>query len=219
MNKYKIPTAGYQAFSSYDDAEQYLKNLNADANRVVIKVDGLAAGKGVILPESQTEALQALREILIGSKFGQAGRSVVIEEFLEGDEFSVLTFSDGKTFKSLPPGQDHKRIWDGNRGPNTGGMGVYAPLPFVGQDQMKEIDRDIIQPTLDGLKAEGIYLYIFTNPFFSSGVVLTFIIQDVHSHAFHRHNDDQKRTRGPRIQREIWRSRNPNDDDAHGAGM
>lgn len=157
LNKYKIPTAGYQAFSSYDDAEQYLKNLNADANRVVIKVNGLAAGKGVILPESQTEALQALREILIDSKFGQAGRSVVIEEFLEGDEFSVLTFSDGKTFKSLPPGQDHKRVWDGNRGPNTGGMGVYAPLPFVGQHQMKEIDRDIVQPTLAGLETEGTF--------------------------------------------------------------
>ncbi|WEW58970.1 phosphoribosylamine-glycine ligase [Emydomyces testavorans] len=153
MKKHNIPTAEYRAFSSYNNAKQYLED--ADDARVVIKVDGLAAGKGVILPANKVEALQALREIMIDGKFGHAGQSVIIEEYLEGDEISILSFSDGKTFMSLPPGQDHKRIFDGNRGLNTGGMGVYAPLPFVGPDQMREINRDIIQPTLDGLKAEG----------------------------------------------------------------
>jgi phosphoribosylamine--glycine ligase/phosphoribosylformylglycinamidine cyclo-ligase len=154
MQKYKIPTASYQSFDSYDAAQQYLNTV--DATRVVIKADGLAAGKGVILPTTQAEAKSALREIMIDAKFGPAaGRSVVIEEYLEGDEISVLTFTDGKTFKSLPPGQDHKRIFDGNKGPNTGGMGVYAPLPFVSPEVMQEIERVIIRPTLDGLRAQG----------------------------------------------------------------
>ena len=92
---------------------------------------------------------------MITSKFGQAASSVVIEEHLEGDEISILTFCDGVTFKSLPPGQDHKRIYDGGLGSNTGGMGVYPPLSFVPDAQMLEIDNAIIKPTLDGLRAEG----------------------------------------------------------------
>ncbi|KAK4107773.1 phosphoribosylamine--glycine ligase [Canariomyces notabilis] len=168
MQKYKIPTASYQSFDSYDAAQQYLNTV--DATRVVIKADGLAAGKGVILPTTQAEAKSALREIMIDAKFGPAaGRSVVIEEYLEGDEISVLTFTDGKTFKSLPPGQDHKRIFDGNKGPNTGGMGVYAPLPFVSPEVMQEIERVIIRPTLDGLRAEGRQ---FTGMLFT-GIMLT----------------------------------------------
>lgn len=155
MKKYEIPSANYTAFNDHDDAQRYLKGV--DGSRVVIKVDGLAAGKGVILPESQAEAEQALRDIMVDNKFGQAGDSVVIEEFLEGDEISVLSFSDGKSFISLPPGQDHKRIFEGNRGPNTGGMGVYAPLPFVDGERMREIDQHIIKPTLDGLRNEGTF--------------------------------------------------------------
>lgn len=121
---------------------------------VVIKADGLAAGKGVVLPKDQEDALRELREIMLEAKFGE-GQSVIIEERLHGSEISVLTFSDGASFKSLPPGQDHKRIFDGNRGPNTGGMGVYAPVPFVSQGQMQEIEKRIIQPTLEGMKQEG----------------------------------------------------------------
>ncbi|RYP45214.1 hypothetical protein DL768_008407 [Monosporascus sp. mg162] len=152
MQKYNIPTANYQAFTNYDDAQRFLETV--DSARVVIKVDGLAAGKGVILPTSQAEAQQALHEIMVDKKFGPAGQSVVIEEYLEGDEISLLTFSDGKTFKSLPPAQDHKRILDGNKGPNTGGMGVYSPLPFVTPEQMEEIESVIIQPTFNGFRAE-----------------------------------------------------------------
>ena len=153
MKKYNIPTADYQSFDKHDMAQPYLETV--DATRVVIKVDGLAAGKGVVLPTSQDEARQAVQEMMVNDRFGSAGQSVVIEEYLEGDEISILTFCDGKTFQSLPAGQDHKRIFDGNKGPNTGGMGVYAPLSFVTPDDLREFDSVIIQPTLDGLHAEG----------------------------------------------------------------
>lgn len=153
MRKYNIPTASYESFNTFEAASLYLKQV--DAGRVVIKVDGLAAGKGVVLPANQAEAQDALREMMVEEKFGTAGQSVIIEEYLEGDEISVLTFSDGKTFKSLPPGQDHKRIFEGNKGPNTGGMGVYAPVSFVSPAQMATIEETILQPTFDGLKNEG----------------------------------------------------------------
>jgi phosphoribosylamine-glycine ligase len=158
MKKYGICTAEYRSFDQYSDAKRYLDHVYESHSRVVIKVDGLAAGKGVVLPANHAEAQHALYEIMVDEKFGSAGQSVVIEDFLEGDEISVLTFCDGgDTFVSLPPGQDHKRILDGNRGLNTGGMGVYAPLPFMDAEMLKQIDRDLIKPTLDGLKAEGEY--------------------------------------------------------------
>ncbi|VUC35185.1 unnamed protein product [Clonostachys rosea] len=154
MEKYDIPTAGYKTFDSYDDAKAYLESV--DCSQIVLKVDGLAAGKGVVLPSNKSEAQEALRSMMIESKFGSSGQSVVIEELLDGDEISILTFADGtEAFKSLPPGQDHKRIFEGNKGPNTGGMGVYAPLAFLTSDDLRRIDRDIIKPTLDGLRAEG----------------------------------------------------------------
>ena len=158
MAKYGIPTASYRSFESYEPARKYLDDLDSGSD-VVLKVDGLAAGKGVVLPETREEAKAALEEMMLSGKFGDAGKSVVIEEFLAGDEISILTFSDGKTHKSLPPGQDHKRIFDGNEGPNTGGMGVYAPVPFVTDDQMSEIDRTILQPTLEGMESEGNYCH------------------------------------------------------------
>ncbi|ATY67086.1 phosphoribosylamine-glycine ligase [Cordyceps militaris] len=151
MSKYSIPTARYEHVHSYTAARDYLEDLNED---IVIKVDGLAAGKGVVLPENRQEAQRDLREMMLENKFGP-GQSVIIEERLQGPEISVLTFCDGVSFKSLPPGQDHKRIFDGNRGPNTGGMGVYAPVPFVSEAQMQEIDKTIVKPTLEGMKTEG----------------------------------------------------------------
>lgn len=154
MLKYGIPTAAYQAFEDYELAKKYLQQFG-DATRVVIKVDGLAAGKGVVLPVCQAEAQHALHEIMVERKFGTAGDSIVIEEFMEGDEISVLTFSDGKTFKSFPVGQDHKRIFENNQGPNTGGMGVYAPVPFLSPEQMTLIENTILEPTFDGLQCEG----------------------------------------------------------------
>lgn len=154
MAKYKIPSAEYQSFSSYESARQYLDSVDNHCN-MVIKADGLAAGKGVVLPKTREEAIAALDDMMLDGKFGDAGKSVVIEERMVGDEISVLTFSDGKTHISLPPGQDHKRIFEGNKGPNTGGMGVYAPVPFVTAQQMDEIDQTIIRPTFDGLISEG----------------------------------------------------------------
>lgn len=152
MRKYGIPTAEYRNFDDYDQAKEYLASTS---HRVVIKVSGLAAGKGVMLPETAEEAQRELHEIMVDRKFGAVGANVVIEEFLEGDEFSILTFSDGSVFKSLPPGQDHKRIFDGSRGPNTGGMGVYGPTDFVSRAEMDKIEREVLAPTFEGLKSEG----------------------------------------------------------------
>jgi phosphoribosylamine--glycine ligase/phosphoribosylformylglycinamidine cyclo-ligase len=153
MKRHSIPTADFKNFNNYDAACQYLSSIN---HRVVIKVSGLAAGKGVVLPETPEDAQRELRKIMVEQKFGAVGEDVVIEEFLEGDEISMLTFSDGTgTFKSLPPGQDHKRIFDGSKGPNTGGMGVYGPTDFVTIDMLSEIDNTVLKPTFEGLATEG----------------------------------------------------------------
>ena len=152
MKRHGIPTAAYETFDSYVKAKQYLESLDY---RVVIKVDGLAAGKGVVLPVDKEDAHRALEEIMVHVKFGSAGDSVVIEEYMDGNEISVLTFSDGKTTRTLPPGQDHKRAYDGDCGPNTGGMGVYAPVPFVSATDVEEIEGLILQPTFRGLEVDG----------------------------------------------------------------
>ncbi|KAL3480648.1 phosphoribosylglycinamide synthetase [Aspergillus californicus] len=152
MKRQNIPTAAYGNFTDYEKARQYLDSVS---HNVVIKADGLAGGKGVILPTSKEEAHQALREMMVDHQFGDAGNEVVIEEYLEGDELSVLTFSDGYTIASLPAAQDHKRIFDGDQGPNTGGMGCYAPTPISSKQVLEEIDRTIVQPSVDGMRREG----------------------------------------------------------------
>ncbi|XXH04870.1 Putative lipase atg15 [Hypoxylon texense] len=151
MKKHNIPTAAYENFSDYDKAREYLDRVQHD---VVIKASGLAAGKGVIIPTSKAESHKALEDIMKNKEFGSAGDEVVIEEFLTGDELSVLTFSDGYTIKSLPPAQDHKRIGEGDTGLNTGGMGCYAPTNIATPDLVAQIDRDIIQPTIDGMRKD-----------------------------------------------------------------
>ncbi|KAN0089319.1 phosphoribosylamine-glycine ligase [Hyaloscypha variabilis] len=153
MARHKIPTAEYRNFRSFSAAEAYIKSIS---HKVVLKASGLAAGKGVILPETKDEALQGLREIMLDHKFGNAGDEAVIEELLEGDELSILTFSDGKTFKSMSPAQDHKRIFDGDLGPNTGGMGCYAPTKIATPEVIREIKETILRPTFEGLRKEGI---------------------------------------------------------------
>lgn len=152
MKRNNIPTAAYENFSDYDKARQYLDSIN---HNVVIKASGLAAGKGVIIPQSKEEAHAALKEIMLDHEFGTAGDEVVIEEFLEGDELSILSFSDGTTIRSLPPAQDHKRIGDGDTGPNTGGMGTYSPTRIAPPDVIEAVHKDILQPTIDGMKKEG----------------------------------------------------------------
>ncbi|WPH00731.1 bifunctional purine biosynthetic protein ade1 [Acrodontium crateriforme] len=152
MERHSIPTAEFKNFDSYEEALKYVEVVPYN---IVIKADGLAAGKGVILPQNLDEAKAALKEIMLDKEFGDAGSSVVIEECLEGPEVSILSLSDGTSILSLPPAQDHKRIGDGDTGPNTGGMGTYAPTPLVSKAQLDEIDRTVLQPTIDGMKAEG----------------------------------------------------------------
>lgn len=156
MRRHNIPTASYENFSSYDKANEYL-DIVWESHPIVIKADGLAAGKGVIIPTSKEEAHAALKEIMLDKQFGDAGNEVVIEEFLEGHEISILSFCDGKVHKSLPPAQDHKRIFDHDKGPNTGGMGTYAPAPtkIVSKETLAEIDETILKPTIAGMSSEG----------------------------------------------------------------
>ncbi|MGQ0602321.1 MAG: phosphoribosylamine--glycine ligase, partial [Anaerolineales bacterium] len=158
MTRHGIPTALHQSFTDFHDALRHL--LTAEHN-VVIKASGLAAGKGVIVPDCGNpvdclhDAEAALRQIMLEHEFGAAGDEVVIEERLEGEEVSVLAFTDGVTVAVMPPAQDHKRIFDGDRGPNTGGMGAYAPAPIGTPALIDEVTRTILKPTVDGMRAEG----------------------------------------------------------------
>lgn len=151
MKKYNIPTAAYENFSDYEKAVAYVDSISHD---IVIKATGLAAGKGVILPETKDEAKAALKEIMVDQAFGDAGSEVVIEELLIGDELSVLTFCDGNNMRSLPMAQDHKRIFDGDKGPNTGGMGCYAPTNIATKELTELVDREILEPTFRGMRRE-----------------------------------------------------------------
>lgn len=154
MARHNIPTAEYRNFTDHAAAVEYVKAINHD---VVLKASGLAAGKGVIIPTSKEEALAGLNDIMVSKEFGVAGEEVVVEEFLTGQELSILTFSDGYTTLSLPPAQDHKRIGEGDTGPNTGGMGTYSPAPAATPSVVEEIQRTIIQPTVDGMRKDGAF--------------------------------------------------------------
>lgn len=152
MQRHGIPTARFAVFTSLEPALQHLETLDYP---VVIKASGLAAGKGVLIPAGPVEARRALETLLLARKFGSAGDEVVIEERLEGEEVSLLAFSDGLTVAAMPPAQDHKRLRDGDQGPNTGGMGAYAPAPVCPPELVDELVRTVLQPAVDGLRAEG----------------------------------------------------------------
>ncbi|EIW86905.1 aminoimidazole ribonucleotide synthetase [Coniophora puteana RWD-64-598 SS2] len=154
MHRHNIPTARYRTFpaSQFADAEAYLKTVD---HPVVLKASGLAAGKGVLIPETTEQAIAGLREIMVDNVFGDAGNEVVIEEHLTGPEISVLAFSDGYTIVPLPAAQDHKRIGEHDTGPNTGGMGAYAPAPVATPAIMDRIMREALRPTIDGMRREG----------------------------------------------------------------
>ena len=152
MQRHHIPTARFAAFTDFQAALKHLLTIDYP---IVIKASGLAAGKGVILPDCADEAEAALRQIMLAHEFGAAGDEVIIEERLSGEEVSLLAFTDGVTVKPMPTAQDHKRIFDGDRGPNTGGMGAYAPAPICPSALAEEFTRSILQPTIDGLCAEG----------------------------------------------------------------
>ncbi|MDP6330203.1 MAG: phosphoribosylamine--glycine ligase [SAR324 cluster bacterium] len=151
MERHGIPTAKFQEFTHFGEALEYIREKGAP---LVIKADGLAAGKGVTVADTLEEAEAALDDSLRQSVFGEAGQKVVVEEFLQGEEMTVLAFVDGETVLPLVPSQDHKPIFDGDRGPNTGGMGAYSPVPHLEQ-WLPEIHRQILKPLANGLVAEG----------------------------------------------------------------
>lgn len=153
MKRHNIPTARYEEFSNYDMAREYV--LKSNVYPTVIKADGLALGKGVIIANSEEEALEALDEMMNSKVFGEAGSKVIIEEFLAGKEVTVLAFTDGITVIPMPSSQDHKKAYDGDKGPNTGGMGAFSPAIGYTKDAEKETLEKIIYPTIKGLREEG----------------------------------------------------------------
>ena len=154
MKKYRIPTAEYETFHSGDEA-RLREHLLRARYPLVIKADGLAAGKGVIIAESAAEAVEAAETILAGKAFGAAGSTIVVETFLRGIEASVFVLTDGVHFGTLATAQDHKRILDNDLGKNTGGMGAYAPTPFVSTELLAEVKINVIKPVLDGMVKDG----------------------------------------------------------------
>lgn len=152
MQRHGIPTAAFRVFDALAPAEAYLREIGAP---VVVKASGLAAGKGVVVCETLDQAFIAVRDMLGGASFGTAGAEVVIEEFMRGEELSVFALSDGKDVVAMLPAQDHKRIGEGETGPNTGGMGAYAPVSLATPELMERVQRDILQPTVDAMAAEG----------------------------------------------------------------
>jgi phosphoribosylamine---glycine ligase len=154
MQKYKIPSASFCTFDA-NEQDRAIEYINTLSQPIVIKADGLAAGKGVAVCDSRGQAVQTIDAMMRQKVFGEAGTRIVIEEYLEGFETSVLVLTDGHNFVTLVPSQDHKRILDGDMGKNTGGMGVYAPVPRVPFELLESIKRYIIKPTLEGLVKEG----------------------------------------------------------------
>lgn len=152
MDKHNIPTARFSTFTSHEDAKKHIESIDY---KMVLKADGIAAGKGVLIPETKEEALKGLDEIMVQKNFGSAGDEIVIEEYLEGDELSILTITDGYSFFNLPAAQDHKRIGDGDNGLNTGGMGAYAPAPIATPEILKKIDEQIVEPSIAGMRKDG----------------------------------------------------------------
>ena len=152
MQEYSIPTSGYKIFKNPKDAKDYIKEQNFP---LVIKADGLAAGKGVIICKTEDEAKDAIRLVMEKKVFGKAGDRVVVEEFLKGEEVSFLAITDGKSVVPLPPCQDHKAVFDGDKGPNTGGMGAYSPAPIITPKLKQEIMNSIMIPTVKAMAKEG----------------------------------------------------------------
>ena len=151
MKKYGIPTAEYQVFSDYAEAKAYLDKIGAP---IVIKADGLAAGKGVVVAMTKQEAENALQEMMLGEKFGEASASVVMEQFLTGEEFSLMAFVNGETVIPLEIAQDHKRAFDGDKGPNTGGMGAYSPVPHIRKETVEEAVEKVLFPAARAMVQE-----------------------------------------------------------------
>jgi len=152
MKKFGLATALFKVFSEPGEAKKYLNEIGVP---VVIKADGLASGKGVIIPKTIKEGEKAIDAIMTGKIFGDSGNRVILEDCLKGEEASILVFTDGKTIVPLESSQDHKRIFDNDAGPNTGGMGAYSPAPVVTKDMLDEVIKNVFRPVIDGLREEG----------------------------------------------------------------
>jgi len=152
LARHNVPTAAYIETDSLQDAYKFIERLVAP---IVVKADGLCGGKGVIIAPSRDAAKKAAGEMLSGNAFGEAGTSIVVEEFLDGYELSVFAICDGKDYVVLPAAQDHKKLLNGDEGPNTGGMGAYAPTPLVNDEIYRKLNERVIEPTLKGMKEEG----------------------------------------------------------------
>ena len=152
LKKYNIPTAAFIETSNEKDAYDFIDTMTVP---IVVKADGLCGCKGVIIAQSVEEAKEAVTDMLSGASFGDAGNSVVVEEYLDGYELSIFAICDGENYKILPAAQDHKRIGDNDTGPNTGGMGAYAPTPLVNDEIYRKVEERVIIPTLEGMKKEG----------------------------------------------------------------
>lgn len=152
MHRHNVPTAAYQTFDALEPARAYVLEHGAP---IVIKADGLAAGKGVTVAMDEQTAVDALEDIFVDHRFGSAGAKVVIEEFLQGQEFSLMSFVSGTDFWVMPISQDHKRAYDGDKGPNTGGMGAYSPVPQISNETVERAINEIVRPTVEGLAKEG----------------------------------------------------------------
>ncbi len=153
LKKYNIPTAAFIETNDQDEAYSFIDSMTRTP--IVVKADGLCAGKGVIIAQTKDEAKEAVKGMLSGESFGDAGNNVIVEEYLDGYELSIFAICDGDNYKVLPAAQDHKRVGDGDTGPNTGGMGAYAPTPLVNDDIYKKVEDRVIKPTLEGMKKEG----------------------------------------------------------------
>lgn len=153
MRRYNIPTAGYRVFNSYNQAENYIRMKGAP---IVIKADGLAAGKGVIVAENVDDAIAGVKLIMKEKAFGDAGNRIIVEDCLKGEEASYMVFTDGTSILPMVSSQDHKRIYDNDKGPNTGGMGAYSPAPVVTKELEKVIMDTIMRPVINGMKREGV---------------------------------------------------------------
>ena len=156
LKKYNIPTAEFIETQSQTDANEFIEKLaSKNNNPIVVKADGLCGGKGVIIAQNKDEAKQAVSDMLSGNSFGDAGKKVIIEEYLDGFELSIFAICDGKNYIVLPAAQDHKRLLDNDEGPNTGGMGAYCPTPLVNDEIYRQVEENIIKPTLKGMKNEN----------------------------------------------------------------
>ena len=155
MQKYGIATARYASFSEHQ-TEEAIEYIQSHPLPVVVKASGLAAGKGVLICETHEQASTAVEEMLSGTAFGESGKTVVIEEFLQGIEISIFVLTDGQNYKLLPSAKDYKRVGEGDTGLNTGGMGAISPVPFATDSFLKKVEEDIVEPTISGLQAEGL---------------------------------------------------------------